>query len=407
LVLIILFCITGLVHAGDNLSFHGYFKHFSIVFDQSITPRGMPVSEPLAGVASNRLRLTLEATPVSWFAAKLAYDLAPRITDPAFTDELFLFSPAEAGRFRLVDFDDRLYPRDTDEVGSFVVLHNIDRAYAQFRPAFGDITLGRQAIAWGSSRVVSPTDVLVPFGVTDLDREERFGIDALRMRIPLGALSELDVGYVAGEEMRWERSAAYVRGRWWLWSTDIAPLVAAVRGQLLLGLDLTRSIGGFGTWLEAAYVFNNVVSDEDRLPDDDYVRGTVGADYSITAKLYGFAEYHFSSAGTATPRDFFSVLRSPAFTDGGVFLVGRHYIIPGATYQFTALLSGALQLLYNVSDTSVLLSPSIEYNIRTDVYLSLGAFVGFGEEADRREGLGSEFGGVYPDQYYGSFGFYF
>ena len=53
-----------------------------------------------------------------------------------------------------------------------------------------------QAIAWGSAFVINPTDVIAPYVYNALDQEERYGVDALRVRVPTGALSETDLGYV-------------------------------------------------------------------------------------------------------------------------------------------------------------------------------------------------------------------
>ncbi len=129
-----------------------------------------------------------------------AYSVAPRIQD----NTLFYSDPllADIDRFgyRVTDFDSRLYPCENDTAGSFAIFQNLDRLYLGLKADDFDLYIGRQAIAWGSARVINPTDVLVPYKFEELDTEERIGVDALRVRIPLGSLSEFDAGAVFGED---------------------------------------------------------------------------------------------------------------------------------------------------------------------------------------------------------------
>ena len=91
--------------------------------------------------------------------------------------------------------------------------------------------------------------------------------------------------------------------------------------------------------------------------------------------------------------------------------MGRHYLIPGYTYQLSPLISISGLSLINVADPSLFISPRVEYNIASDVYVSGGAFVGIGKGPAAAQGesplvLRSEFGG-YPNIYFASFRYYF
>jgi hypothetical protein len=48
-----------------------------------------------------------------------------------------------------------------------------------------DIFIDRQAVAWGSGRLFNPTDVVTPYAFNELDKEERLGVDAVRVRVTL------------------------------------------------------------------------------------------------------------------------------------------------------------------------------------------------------------------------------
>jgi len=114
--------------------------------------------------------------------------------------------------------------------------------------------VGRQAIAWGNARIINPTDIIAPFSFNELDTEERRGVDAVRVRIPLGMMDELDLGVVAGRDFNRDRSAFFIRGKTYLLKTDLSLLMTGFRKHLMIGFDLSRSVGGAGIWLEAAHV---------------------------------------------------------------------------------------------------------------------------------------------------------
>jgi hypothetical protein len=316
--------------------------------------------------------------------------------------------------YRTFDFDARLYPAEDEKVGSFGIFHNLDRALIEFKTAPADIMIGRQAIAWGSARVLNPTDVIAPFAFQELDKEERTGVDAVRVRVPLNALSEFDGGYVFGEDFKLDRSAFFARGKFYLAKTDATFLLAGFRENFLAGIDIARSIGGAGFWLESAYVFADLLNDYSTGKANNYFRGTIGVDYSFSGKTYGFLEYHFSGAGASEPEDYLKNLSQPAFTEGAVYLLGRHYLAPGLTHQITPLIAFSGQALFNLGDRSAFLAHQVEYNIAQNIYISAGVFVGIGkrpeivstEAASSPLQFHSEFGG-YPDIYFSSFRIYF
>lgn len=402
-------CLYSDAHAEPPLSVGGYYKNFFVVFDFPSFRQDVPrLTNPQAGSVTNRVRLRLSYEPADWLLLSTAYDFSPTIQD-SILRRLSLFATpvdVETGDYRALDFDERLFPFDDEDVGSFAIFHNLDRLFATLSTGVADITVGRQPVAWGSARVVNPTDILVPFRYNDLDREERFGVDAVRMLVPLGALSLIDVGYVFGSEADFDESAVFVRPKLYVLQTDLSIVAALFQHHLLAGIDLARAIGGVGTWLEAAYVVTELADPGDRDSDNDYLRISAGGDYRFTDKIYGYAEYHFSAAGESEPRDYLGLLTTPAFEDGAVYLLGRHYAGFGATYEITPLAPLSLLVLVNASDWSVSLFPQIEYNIAPDVYVSLGGTIGFGKKAANPTKLRSEFGAL-PDFGFTSFRWYF
>jgi hypothetical protein len=399
--------------AAGELSLSGYYKSFLLVFQPASArgPGDNAVSQPAMGLSTNRLRLHLSYRPRSWINADAAYDIVPRIQSAALSLNPLLFGQINPFTYRAVDLGDRLYPGEADSVNHFALGQNLDRAMVTFHTRPADITIGRQAIAWGSARVINPTDVLAPFTFEDLDTEDRIGIDAVRTRIPLGALSEIDAGYIFGKNFEFKNSAFYSRTKFNVRHTDVALLMMDFRENLLAGFDLARAIGSAGFWLETAYVFVDALAGYDAGRENNYFRASSGLDYNLTRKTYAFIEYHFNGAGASLPRDYLNVFSKPAYTEGTDYLMGRHYLIPGVVYQLSPLITLTGQSLVNLADPSIYASPQAEYNIAPNIYIGAGAFIGLGGKPTAPGGetplvLHSEFGS-YPNIYFGSFRCYF
>ena len=390
--------------AGD-VRIGGRFKNFFTVLEP---PPSRGESRPLEGAGSSRLRLELAARKGPSLAAEIAYEIAPHLQQTsAFAPHVQAPGPAPLS-YRAVDFAARIYPRGDGRRGSFALLHNLDRAFATLSTSFADFYLGRQPVAFGSARVVNPIDLLAPFAYEALDKEDRAGVDALRARIPVGDLSEMDAGVVFGDGLTFGESAGFLRGRFYLDKTDVAPAAVLFKENLLLGLDLARSVGGAGYWLEAGYTFAGIFAGYES--GENYLRLSTGLDYSFGSRLYAFVEYHLNGAGSGNTATYLKQAGKTAYREGAVHLLGRHYAAPGFTFQATPLLSAGLQALINGGDGSALVGPRLAYSFEDNVAVTAGGFFSVGRRTRLRPGAGleprSEFG-LYPGVYYTSVALYF
>jgi hypothetical protein len=414
--------VASSVHAGERISFGGYVKSFVTGFDQPEISAGNVTFDPdFLWANNNRVRINMDVTLADWLSFDGSYDLSLRIQD----DDLFVSDPSAVFQsfpvYRCADFKTRIWPDNPGKGDNAAIFQNLDRLHFTASAPNFDVIIGRQIIAWGSAHVINPTDIITPFLFTEIDTEDRVGVDAARLRVPLGLMGEVDAGYVAGEDFEWERSAAFVRGRFYALNTDVSLLAMAFHENLLCGADITRNIGGAGAWCEAGYVWADAVGE--RGPNDhdmDYLRVSAGMDYNfnVGSGLYGFFEYHFNGAGSNESGEYVENILSntTAFKEGAVYLLGRHYLVPGASYQLTALMTFFVQSFVNLSDGSVLIAPYVEYNIAEDMYLSVGGYATIGDNPSvqasqgitsiPRPVLNSEFGS-YPNQYYAFLRYYF
>jgi hypothetical protein len=180
------------------------------------------------------------------------------------------------------------------------------------------------------------------------------------------------------------------------------------RNNLMLGADVARNLAGATIWLEMAYVFANIMKDYNS--SQNYFRLSTGLDYNLTSKLYSYIEYHYNSAGKAGAPEYSSLPNTAAYSDGFVYLLGRHYLIPGITYEMTALTKLSSQLLINMNDPSMFMSLVLSYNFLENVMLDIGTYISLGRNMTMPTPFNyvprSEFG-MYPSIFYTSIRLYF
>ncbi|MEW6517628.1 MAG: hypothetical protein AB1439_12080 [candidate division FCPU426 bacterium] len=381
---------------GENAVWHfgGYYKTYLLAFQAG-------AGTAPEGEATGPFRLKGEWKPADQVAVTAAYELSPRITGG--TAALASLPQPDAAAYRAADLAAGLYPAPGDPVANFVLTQNLDRASVALSFGFGDLTLGRQPVAFGSAKAVNPTDVLAPFTYQTIDKEERTGVDAVRFRTPLGEMGEADAGWVFGRDAKYKNSAWFVKPKVYILETDASLLLLKFRDHGLLGLDLARAVGGASVWLESAYVFDRLFAG--RRAGADYFRLSAGADYNLADGWYGFVEYHYNGAGGSDPAGYPGLFARDAYTQGSVYLMGRQYLAPGLTVQITPLISGSAQVLWNLADASLLAAPGLTVSLADEVEGRIGGFISLGKNPESGQWL-SEFG-IYPDLLYASLNYYY
>ena len=390
-VLLLLAFLAGITARAANIS--GTLKPEFSLKDQPISDSSLTCvfKVPL------RLMINHRAGIVNFDAA---WVLSPSVGNPALSGESGLQV------FRLADPPRRIFPDSWNGDESFSILADIDRLNIRLRTSVATLTIGRQALYWGVAKSVSPTDFIAPLQYGTLDTEYRIGVDAVRSVIPIGMMSELDAGYVFGKDARFSESGFWLRGRFYVLKSDATLLTACFRENLMVGGTLNRSIGNGTGWVECAFVSTEFFSDNSA--EEIYWSLSTGYDRSwFNAALYGFLEYHFSSPGTDDPEYYPDILAGSACQNGGIYLLGKHYLSPGTSWTVTPLLNFTGQALINLTDESANLTITSEYSISQNTVLNGGISRGLGRVSNDAAGdAGSEFGTL-PGYYFFSAGYYF
>jgi len=266
--------------------------------------------------------------------------------------------------------------------------HRFDRLQVGWSPVAGmEFTGGRQAVSWGTTLFLTPADPFVPFNPADPFREFRAGVDAARVRIYPGPLSEIDVVVRPTDTAVGQELTALGRGltTWHGW--ELSGWGGALYGDSAGALGITGAVGSWAVRGEA--VFREQAGGA-------VFRGTVGVDRLTQVKqrdLYVIVEYQRDGLGAASVDEYPGIVQSDPFSRGELQVLGRDETVVQASYQLRPLWSLAGVWIWNLNDRSALISSSVAYSLSDDASITGGVFLGIGsDQVTARRPLPSEYG---------------
>lgn len=359
------------------------------------------------GLSYSSLRLTAHGYPADWFFYELhvVQDLT-LVTSPE-AGLGFGFFSLPVTRYRLVSGS-----RSWVQQGDVEARLYVDRAVLRYQLPGFDLTLGRQAITFGKAQFWSPLDVFLPFDARQFDREYKPGVDAVRVDIPLGDLSGLNLVAASGradESNVYERSfygsALLARAYTNLLDWDLSLQGGKIYGGYQLGGALTGTLGPVQVRAEGAY-FAELDEDTEPVPVPDHALGVVGVGRLFDSSLNLQAEYLYNGAGDDA--DLSTAL--DRVVAGRALQMSEHVLGAFIGYDLLPILTGELSLLISLSDGSGVVQPGLVYSVSDESDLRAGAIIAYGE----RPGLSSTFEpelrsefGTYPNFYYVQYRVYY
>nr|NIP59843.1 hypothetical protein [Gemmatimonadota bacterium]NIR80281.1 hypothetical protein [Gemmatimonadota bacterium]NIT86881.1 hypothetical protein [Gemmatimonadota bacterium]NIU32837.1 hypothetical protein [Gemmatimonadota bacterium]NIU37257.1 hypothetical protein [Gemmatimonadota bacterium] len=280
--------------------------------------------------------------------------------------------------------------------------HDLDRLSLTVYTPVADLTIGRQAITWGTALIFPVADLWARFSPFELDTEEKPGVDGLR--ILAYPASGLEVDAVVADRGERDDVSAGVRATWSLSSADLYGAAGRLWNQAM-------ALGGI-TWLFDTVKLRAEAAAARDLDADRWLdpRITAGVD-RIGGRWTVSAEYHFNGLGATDPEGYLTRLGSEAFARGESYFLGRHHLGGLASWTVDAQerVRVSVTVLVNLGDPSGALFPTVSWDLGGSTTLSLGGLVALGEEpnlAGARTGLRSEYG-TYGSLGYSRFSLYF
>jgi hypothetical protein len=324
----------------------------------------------------NRLRLDLDLKLSASVNIKVIYDNEAIIG--TVLDEPEFISGIEANEETLFDLTKTL----VDNPDLFW-RHTLYRIYLTYSSDEITLTVGRQRVSWGQTRIWNPTDLFNPVSPLQIEGGQRVGVDALNFEYSFGALSGLNFVYAPDES---DKMSVAFRLRTNITGYDLSVVAGYFREDNVIGLDFAGSIRDSGFRGEVAYTDPDV--------GDDFTRLVLSWDYNFPNTLYLLLEYLYNDGNLGRDAARGELAR---FT-GEIITKNKNFLAVVMSYELTPLIRPELSAIFDFDGGGIFLSPVVNYNIYANLDWMVAAQI-FPSDSGEYEGL--------PDVYFTSIQWYF
>lgn len=362
----LLFALSSSFAGENSLDISGYYKNILTLSKSLYTKEDI-----FADTQRLRLDFKKQTEPWQFF---LSVDNEAIVNDFANTSD-FSFIRSK--------IQDNLTAIDLDKVSvdneHLYLKHSLYRAYLKYYQPKFQAVLGKQSIDWGRMRFYSPLDLFNSLAPTEIEADERIGIDAVNLNFSPKDFSGLN--FVLAPAKNSGEASFGARLFHKIETFDCALIAASIRKDKVLGFLFDGYLRDAGFRGEFSYT----KQDNKR----EFPRVSLGLDYNFFAKLYLLFEQFFN--GGADDNDA-TALTSSYSLSRKILSLKKHLSNLGITYELTPLVKLDNFIIYDWDGKSVFLNPQLRYNIFKNTDISLGAqlFQGRGN---------SEFGD-YQNAYY-------
>lgn len=277
--------------------------------------------------------------------------------------------------------------RDDDDE---IFYHRLDRFCLEYRPDWGRLAVGRQAVSWGNGLLFNPMDLFNPFSPYDIDRDYKTGDDMVNLEVNLAHHRNLQLLYVPRRDPQTRDVDADCASL----AANFQGYLGAVEAHLMLAEhydDAVVGCGASGYLAEAVWRFDATYTFADGRMEEDFWAVVANIDYSwiwLDKNVYGFLEFYYSGLGTGNYRHKYT---DPDIAErmgrGEIFTAGRCYISPHLQVELHPLLNTFLTVTVNAEDPSGCIQPRMVWDFKPDMQLTFGGNAYFGSSD-------TEFGGV-------------
>lgn len=276
-----------------------------------------------------------------------------------------------------------------DDSSATNVRYELDRLYYRHHFSAYTLSLGRQAVDWGSGRFWQPLNVFGAFAPTDIDTDYKPGIDALNLEYYPSAFSSLSAVYAfaphADSELGDSGALHYRRqlGE----RSQLALLAGSITGNRVIGASFESVWGGIGWRIEGLH-YELVEKDEKSL------FWIAGIDYQFDDGTVLSAEYFDNSRGATNESELVGSYDDALIASGLQQQLSRQLVGLGLSRDLTPLMSGSYTLLAaRLEDTwSPLHQLNIVYSVSNESDLLASLLLPAGKGLDSADEPRSEFG---------------
>lgn len=275
---------------------------------------------------------------------------------------------------------------DVDLVGRF------DRLNVRFNFDGARIVVGRQAISWGVTYFWPLLDLFTPFAPQRIDRDFKEGVDAIRVTVPLGDFSELEVvGAALGSSLS-DDGALAAQVRFHLGRADVGLMGGKFHRDTVAAAYFTTEVRGAAVRGEVSWTLSG--DPLERLIDRRaFWRATLGVDRQIATEVTASLEVSYNGYGVGDSSQYLLLALTDRLARGEVNALGTYYTGGAVNWKIHPLWTLSQAVLVNWQDPSALWIPTLEWSASDNASVLFGGQTGFGEGPGFLS-LRSEYGAV-------------
>jgi hypothetical protein len=285
---------------------------------------------------------------------------------------------------------------ENDGTSSTVIRYELDRLYYRRHLKDYSITLGRQAIDWGSGRFWQPLNLFGSFAPTDLDTDYKPGIDAVSIDYfpsPFSSLAGV-YAFAPQDQSTVKDSAALYYRRQVGAVSEITLAAGTITGNTIVGGSFESACKSIGWRIEGVHY-------QLKETDERALFWIAGLDYQFENGTLLSAEYYDNSHGAGAESELVGMFSDPLVASGLQQHLSRHLIGIGLSRDLTPLLRGGYTVLGSVleansgaNDWSLLHQFNLTYSVSNESDLLISLLLPDGKGLSITDEPRSEFGHI-------------
>jgi len=333
----------------DKTPFHlqGYYKNLFVTSQTSDTEQGFYYD-------LNRLRLDTRLDLNETFQVRAVLDQEALFNDFSQTSDFQAVRNLNQKNLALID-GDYIYTDNKHLYSKF----SLYRGYIKYDEERIQATLGKQLVDWGRSRFWSPMDLFNPVNPTNIEIDERIGVDALNTEYSFSP--ETNLNFVYAPRRTFGNSSLGLKLFHQIGEYDLFLIGGEFKKDDVLGFGFDGYLGDGSIRGE----FTQTHADDGR----NFFRATVGGEYNFPNKIHILGEYFYNGgAQDNNPAEF---LVSYQYSSQ-ILTLKKNLFGLAIDYEVTPLIKWNNSFIYDFDGESVFLNPEVRYNIWKNFDLSLG-----------------------------------
>ena len=242
-----------------------------------------------------------------------------------------------------------------------IVLHtNLERLNVDCNTKNWNLRVGRQRINWGRSTIWNPNDIFNSYNFLDFDYEERPGTDATRLKYTLNSSSNIEFAF--GVNRSKQGNVQAIKYAFNYADYDIHLITGLFEKDPTLGIGWAGPLGNAGLKGEVQYFLRGKDS-------VNRINATVEADYIFKSGWYINASVLYVRQGLNHPVDNWNQI-DLKLSPKNLMPTQWNFIFT-VLNDVTPLLNVNMSMLFAPGTDLLILYPSFNYNIATNLDINL------------------------------------